>query len=458
MGTPAHQPLEIVAKGFMIAQNLDILLVADEDYAEDSLSSHSRLALSKIHAGLFRLARWVDLMPLWLGVVLLATYAAQAGFETAVINNVLASPFSRMRFLRLLRRAPRAVGISTVAITYPETVAEIVSIIRRQSPNSIIILGGRGAGRSAAMRKHADITIIDYGENALIRLLSGLKKGLDIDSIPGVEMDEDGTRIMRGDAYYETGGKTLFPDWRFSNSLVKMFSVEGSRGCKHNCSFCTVPNKKKQVFRTPSDVFNEVVNDVRVHRAKEISFVDSSFTSDSEFITEFLGLLLSAKLGISWICLSRVDDFVRQSGLAEQMVAAGCRLIYLGIESIHDDILVRMRKGYNRKTVEEAISRLDGLNVLAYFIVGFPGDTEAKVRETVDFIERSPLSQVSIRPLYVSPELFGQARLYPDMFCHLRGEAADAWEHDTMNYARAVELAKWTRRCLNRHRLLPMAF
>jgi p-methyltransferase len=362
-----------------------------------------------------------------------------------------------MRFLLLLRRAPLAVGISTVAITYPETVAEIVSVIRRHSPNSIIILGGRGAGRSAAMRKQVDITIIDYGENALVRLLSALKKGMDIDSIPGVERDEDGARVMRGDAYYETGGKILFPDWRFSNSLVKMFPVEGSRGCEHNCSFCMLPNKKKQVFRTPSDVFNEVVNDVRVHGARDISFVDSSFTSDHEFITEFLGLLISAKLWISWICFSRVDDFALQPGIAERMDAAGCRLSFMGIESIHDDILARMRKGYDRKTVEEALSRLDGLNVLANFIIGFPGDTEAKVRETVDFIERSTLRHVSIKPLYVPPGLFEEARLDPSMFCHLRGEAGDVWEHDTMNYAQAAELAKWARRRLNRWKMLPMA-
>jgi radical SAM superfamily enzyme YgiQ (UPF0313 family) len=442
----------------MIAQNLDILLVADEDYGRDFLGSRSNSpALSRILTGLLKLVPWVDFFSPWLGVVLLSTYAAQAGFETAVVNNVLASPFSRMRFLLLLRRAPLAVGISTVAITYLETVAEIVSIIRRYSPNSIIILGGHGVRYSAAMRKHADITIIDYGENALIRLLSALKKGMDIDSIPGVDRDEHGARVMRGDAYYETGGKTLFPDWRFSNSLMKMFPVEGSRGCKHNCSFCMLPNKEKQVLRTPSDVFNEVLNNVRVHGARDINFVDSSFTSNPEFITEFLGLLLSANLGISWICLSRVDDFTRQPGLAERMVAAGCRRIYLGIESIHDDVLARMRKTYNRKTVEDAISRLDGLNVFAFFIIGFPGDTEAKVRETVDFIEKSPLRRVSIKPLYVPPGLFEQARLNPDMFCHLRGETPDVWEHDTMNYARAAELARWARRRINHWRLLPRA-
>jgi len=439
----------------MNTRELDILLVNEEDYPAPGVGYS---ALSRVRTAIIRATRYIDItMPPRMGLVLLATYAMNAGLKVAAVNNALSSPLRRLRFRRLLRGAPLAVGISTVMISDPETVRRIVSVIRRHSPGSIIILGGYGACHSPAMRKLADITVLGYGENALARLLSELKKGRGLDSVPGVERDEDGGRILRGGAYYEDG-KIIFPDWGISNSLSKRLPVEGSRGCKYNCAFCTTSNRKRQVFRPPSEVFAEVANDIRVHGARQIDFVDSSFTSDPDFTTEFLGLLRNSGLKFSWTCFSRVDDFTRQQGLAGRMAEAGCALSYLGLESIHDDILDRMRKGYNRKTIEQALSSLEGLNVFINFIIGFPGDTEAKVKETVDFIESYSLNHVSIAPLYVPAELFEQARLDPGKFCHLRGEADTAWEHDTMNRARAVELAGWARRRLNRRRFVPVAY
>ncbi len=439
-------------------RGLDILLVSDEDYAESPPASGRLSPLIRLRTALLRVTRWVDVQPPRMGTVLLATYARQAGLNAAVLNNVLASPLNRLRFRRLLRGGPLAVGISTVAIKYPGTAEKIVSDIRRYSPGSVIIMGGHGAGYAPEMRKYADITVTGYGENALVRLLAGLKKGLAADSVPGVERGGDGLLAMGGDAYYEEGKPMLFPDWSIAGSPVKEFPVEGSRGCRYNCSFCTTPNRKRQVFRPPAEVLGEVLKDIGDYGAARINFVDASFTTDPAFITEFLSLAAGRQPGFDWTCFSRVDDFTRQPGLPGRMRRAGCRLSYLGVESIHDDILGRMRKGYDRKTIEKAFSSLEGLKVHVNFIIGFPGDTAEKVRETVDFIERFSLKEVSITPLYVPPALFEQARLDPEKFCRLRGEFDDSWAHDTMDRAGAVELADWARRRLNRGKLIPMAY
>jgi radical SAM superfamily enzyme YgiQ (UPF0313 family) len=441
-----------------LKKDLDILLVSDEDYAESPQAVRGFSPLTWLKNSLLRATRWVDFLPPRMGTVLLATYAKNAGLKAALLNNVLASPLNRLRFRRQLRRGPLAVGISTVAIKYPKTAEKIAADIRRYSPGSVIIMGGHGAGYAPEMRKYADITVTGYGENALVRLLAGLKKGVALDDIPGVEKDAAGVRSMRGDAYYEEGKPMLFPDWSVGGSLYKQFPVEGSRGCKYNCSFCTTPNRTRQVFRPPAEVFAEVLSDIREHGATQINFVDASFTTDQAFITEFLSLTAGFRPGFRWTCFSRVDDFTRQPGLPGRMAKAGCQLSYLGVESIHDDILVRMRKGYNRKTIEKAFASLEGLNIHVNFIIGFPGDTAEKVRETVDFIQRASLKEVSITPLYVPPSLFEQARLDPETFCHLKGNYDDSWEHDTMDRAGAVELADWARHRLNRKKLIPIAY
>ncbi|MDD2806675.1 MAG: radical SAM protein [Elusimicrobiales bacterium] len=437
----------------MNLKRLDILLAGDEEFLEDLPDRTETTFSGKVLDLLRKVTRVVDIVSPRLGIVLLATHAARAGYSVAVVNNVLSSPLSRLRFALLLRlRRPRAVGISTVAMRKTETTAQIVAIARRLCPGAAVILGGQNAVQTPATRKLADLTVTGHGENVLPRLLGDLKAGRPLDALDGLHKDENGSRILKGDPYYGPDGGTHLPDWKYTTSSNKVIPVEGSRGCWHTCAFCTTSNQGRQVFRKPADVLSEALNDVRKYGAKQIHFVDSSFTCNKEFTDEFLRLLGESGEKFRWSCFSRVDDFTTQPGLPGRMVRAGCVLSYLGIESVHDDILERMRKGYVRRTIADGLSNLEGLNVYGNFIVGFPGDTEEKVRDTVAFIERFQFDKVSIAPLYVPPQLYAQARAKPELFCHLRGKSEFEWEHDTMNRARAVELADWARKTLNKHK------
>jgi len=427
----------------MNSDKLDILLVGEEDYIRPSPDDRSAAGL--LRSLLLTLGGSFDTVtPPRMGKVLLATYAAAAGYSAAVEDNVLAFPFGLRRFRRQLRRAPLAVGISTVAIRYPGTVERIVAEVRRYSPGSKIIMGGQGVWYHTGLRRLADLTVTGYGEHALLRVMETLRAGARLEALPGVQRDAEGL-LLRGEDFYGPE-KPRFPDWRFYRGRSRRLALEASRGCRYNCSFCTLRSQRRQVFRDPDEVLAEMARDVREYGAERVDFVDSTFTGDAAFIGPFLDKLGASGLKVPWGCLSRIDDFARQPDLPGRMARAGCVYCCIGLESVDDEVLRRMRKGYNRKVVEAGLSRLEGLYVQLNLIIGFPGDTREKVAELVEFVRRYPVRDVVVTPLFVPPTLFEEARRDPELFCNLRGEAADAWTHDTMSAPEAAELAAWAYR------------
>ena len=200
--------------------------------------------------------------------------------------------------------------------------------------------------------------------------------------------------------------------------------------------------------------------DVRRYGVRRIEFMDSSLTSEPGFIFEFLELLRRAELPLVWRCFGRVDDFARQPALAADMLRAGCQQVFLGIESIHDQILVKMRKGYDRGLIEQGLAALDAarLPVHANFIIGFPGETAQTVAETAAFISASHFRSVYLAALMVPRILFAQARAEPELFNHLRGDSPRNWSHDTMDYRQAWRLARRAAWRINLRQMYPLAF
>jgi len=79
------------------------------------------------------------------------------------------------------------------------------------------------------------------------------------------------------------------------------------------------------------------------------------------------------------------------------MYAAGCRRVYLGLESGSQRTLDLMRK---QTRVEDgvraaAVYRDAGIGVAAFFIVGYPGETASDVEETFSFALELPLDEIS---------------------------------------------------------------
>jgi anaerobic magnesium-protoporphyrin IX monomethyl ester cyclase len=108
-------------------------------------------------------------------------------------------------------------------------------------------------------------------------------------------------------------------------------------------------------------------------------------------------------IDIGWECLSRVDTIDKE--VAESMKKAGCVRVFFGIESGNDSILKIMNKQITTEQARRAVHTCKeaGIQVGAFFILGYPGETDRTILDTVDFASSLPLDYLSFTFPYPIP-------------------------------------------------------
>jgi radical SAM superfamily enzyme YgiQ (UPF0313 family) len=104
--------------------------------------------------------------------------------------------------------------------------------------------------------------------------------------------------------------------------------------------------------------------------------------------TEFCEKLITQNINIQWACETRVDNMTED--LIELMSTAGCRAVYLGIESGSQRILDFLNKNITVKQIEEAINLCKKYNIKTYcsLITGVPGETFEDYLQTKKLMDR----------------------------------------------------------------------
>lgn len=186
----------------------------------------------------------------------------------------------------------------------------------------------------------------------------------------------------------------------------RMTTILITRGCPFSCDFCSKPVWGNE-FRKPSldRVFAEI-REILALGYDRLWIADDSFTLDTRYLREFCTRKVRERLPFTWVCLSRVDRL--DSAIVGLMREAGCVRVYLGLESGNDETLRLMGK---QATVAEGIEavrlfREAGIETSAFFIVGYLGETEQSVDDTLTLASSLPLDEISINvpfPLPGSP-------------------------------------------------------
>lgn len=165
-----------------------------------------------------------------------------------------------------------------------------------------------------------------------------------------------------------------------------------SRGCPAGCKYCIkhVSYQNSVRVRSAANICDEIeyLNGLGIYN---IHMYADLFTVNREHVVSLCEELIRRNIKIRWTCNSRVD-YVDEAMLA-LMGQAGCWLISWGIESANELILKRARKGYKKEQAFKALqwAKAAGIKNWGYFIIGLPGETEASIRETIDYAKQLPL-------------------------------------------------------------------
>ncbi len=192
----------------------------------------------------------------------------------------------------------------------------------------------------------------------------------------------------------------------------KITSILTSRGCPFGCSFCcsTEFSGRRWRARSARRVVDEIEEIVREHRFNGIAFLDDNFTLDSQRVIAICDEVMRRGIDIYWWCFSRADTLLKHEEMVAKMAEAGCRYIFIGFESRHQQTL----DSYKKKTKEgmagevAALLKRHGISIHGSFIIGGVDETRQMVLDTIRYArEVDPQAvQFTILTPYPGTELY----------------------------------------------------
>lgn len=208
-------------------------------------------------------------------------------------------------------------------------------------------------------------------------------------------------------------------EYNLPYSREKRFAqILASRGCPYQCTFCMTKALygKTVRYRSPKNVIQEILWLNKTYNIREFHFWDDTLTINSKFVDDFCNQLIALqKKGffIKFTLGTRVDH-IQNPDLVMKLKKAGAYLLKFGIESGDPAILKSIKKDIKLNQVIRAVSlsRKYGLDVLAYFMLGFPGETIKTIRQTIDFAAKLNLDYAVFNYVipWVGTEIYDQVK------------------------------------------------
>ena len=335
-----------------------------------------------------------------LGILYLSAFLKRQGFSVEVFDATFQDFGDFEDSLKRVR--PRIVGIYANIITR-ENVLRLAQIARANGVE-FVLAGGPDASEwcDHYFASGVDIIGLNEGELTLQELIPWLQqrgmenieqvKGIvflkngrvhrtpprpaiaDLDSLPWPDRD-----VLNLDEYFQA--------WK-SHHGQSSVSLITARGCPFHCAWCS-----SEVFghthrqRSPKDVVDEMVMLKKRYNPDIMWISDDVLTINKSWTRAFVREVKERGAQHPYECLSRVDlvDYEILGGLRE----TGCFRVWYGAESGSQKVLDSMRKGTTVAQVREAarLTKQAGMQAGFFILLGYPDETTADIRMTIDFIK-----------------------------------------------------------------------
>ncbi|GBD97289.1 MAG TPA: B12-binding domain-containing radical SAM protein [Nitrospirae bacterium] len=354
-----------------------------------------------------------------LAILSLGAYLEQHGIEVEYFDERI---HRKERFRELVSRKPLLVGLSTMTCFQIKNTLSLAKIARKINPGIPLVWGGTHPSMMAGQTLESglvDFVVKGEGEQTLLELVQALQEGKkEFSGISGLGWKQDGGNVLNPDRDfldiedlpfpYDGKGKEILSEYvRRAGDTLENIGYESSRGCPHKCGFCYNVFFHKNVCRVKSveKVRSELLKlkELGVHK---MTFYDDTFLAGKKDMMVKI-LVLLKDLDFKWIANVRINTF--NSELIKQFEESGCVYLFFGVESPDDAVLKFIRKGQNRRMIDEGIKVASQGNIptLYSLMIGLPGETEEQMNRTLDFADeirrRHPGAEVPIQPYVPLP-------------------------------------------------------
>lgn len=362
----------------------------------------------------------------------------------------------------LHNRANNRINDFNLWFTNHEDITDWFCKLKELAPNAKIFLGGhmcdvwfqfyvKRSPKSPLPHamQYVDCVIHGYGEKAVPNYINGTVDPKHIYYRDSTMFISDG--INAGSPLSEC----LRINWQENDHVQQgeWLPLELSKGCRFGCKFCMF-DRFGTTIKSKEALIKELTANFKNFGTCGYHFTDDTINDSLEKVKLIHEVMTSLPFKVEWIAYARPDMFYRYPEMLSLMREAGCRGMFLGIETFNANAAKIAGKGLHPAKIKNILTWIkqqvgDDIFVLASFIIGLVGETEESLEETLSYLkEQTVIDKITFEVLYVRPpdfrtgvqkdfnnnsDLYGFKRLEYNPYY---------WEHDTLNFNQCTAIAK----------------
>ena len=307
---------------------------------------------------------------------------------------------------RIKHAQPRIIGIYSMV-----TINHHATRLARELRNDTELLVAGGPLPSIVPEEFLDVfdvVVRHEGELTFLELVKDHLNGIDWKGIEGISFaNSEGVCHSNPARPFEKNldsipfpARDLFPNKSYKHYWMTfhgytMANQITTRGCPYLCDFCSNPIFGRSYRERSAENVVAEMREIEQLGYDRVFFSDDCFTQNPKRVETICNILREERIDLEWMCLSRADRLDART--AAKMARAGCVQIFFGIESGNERMLRVMNKRIILNDVIGAINSAKhaGIATGGFFILGYPGETNESLLDTLRFSSALPLDYLS---------------------------------------------------------------
>ena len=280
----------------------------------------------------------------------------------------------------------------------------------RANGTQVVIGGPHATLLPNEVAKHADIVVVGEAELVWSRVLQDVEREtrykpgthiIDEQTQANVQVLENGVRIYRCPtpatlAHLPRPRRDLIHNGGWNKWWATKSPTIATRGCIHQCDYCTIPLIYPQSNRMRFRPIDQVVAEVAASPDKGIVFWDDNIGANLNYAKELFRSFAPLK---KWWTSQTTMASIRDDEFLRLAAESGCKALFVGLESVSQNSLNGTHKGHNRvNEYKQLLKRFHsfGIALQAGIIFGFDEEDKDIFARTVEVMGDMGLDNATI--------------------------------------------------------------
>lgn len=339
-----------------------------------------------------------------LGFIYIAGELKRHGFEVEIYDAMSLEHTLEQIKDKIKSEKPLIVASTAYTCSYYAAL-DVLKTAKEVDPRITTVLGGVHSNfcYSDALKdcgEAVDFVVRGEGEITFVELAQAVSRKGGTGAyrkIAGLAFREGGETVVTPNRPFIQDLDSLQPAWDlvdFNNYMLyfvpgsKVATISSSRGCVHECGFCSQQKFWCNTYRerSPESFLGDIDKLYQEYGVNMFLLSDEFPTNNRERWELILAGLLKRKYPVHLLIETCAEAIVRDADIMDKYREAGILHIYVGVEATGQERLDLFKKDIRCEQSREAIRLINEAGIISEcsFILGVPEETEKSIKETLE--------------------------------------------------------------------------